>query len=211
MAGDCFSSSDIGWPIPPAAPRTATFCWCCKWQIKVNTHYRSRQEYHVSFVLLQLYGYARIDLHQCAMLKLLRRITHTWEATEKLLIVLLAPCKRNEVLESILKGLFSAESFEIFVIDARFWRRDCSKQYACLSFQALAVFSVEQKWNEKRKGNCTSNYDFLISLTQRRKAESFVLILFFFFTCLPPKRNSHQRSDTFASMNFDTVVSVPVN
>ena len=27
MAVCCFISSDIGWPIPPAAPRTATFCW----------------------------------------------------------------------------------------------------------------------------------------------------------------------------------------
>jgi len=30
MAGCCFNSSDIGWPIPPAAPRTATFCWFYK-------------------------------------------------------------------------------------------------------------------------------------------------------------------------------------
>lgn len=30
IAGCCFINSDIGWPIPPAAPRTATFCWCYK-------------------------------------------------------------------------------------------------------------------------------------------------------------------------------------
>ena len=34
MAGDCFINRDIGWPIPPAAPRIATFCWCCKRQGK---------------------------------------------------------------------------------------------------------------------------------------------------------------------------------
>ena len=30
MAVCCFISSDIGWPIPPAAPRTATFWWFYK-------------------------------------------------------------------------------------------------------------------------------------------------------------------------------------
>ena len=60
MAGDCFINRDIGWPIPPAAPRIATFCWCCKRQVKeihqlrlgfihvhifTGTHVRARIQY----------------------------------------------------------------------------------------------------------------------------------------------------------------------
>ena len=48
------------------------------------------------------------------MLTIVRKIGNTWEATEKLLIVLLAPRKRIAVLESIMKSVKSVQDVQTF-------------------------------------------------------------------------------------------------
>lgn len=89
--------------------------------------------------------YTRYSLDQCtyyAMWKVVRKFSATWQATEKFLIVLPAPLKRNAVLDNIMKAGKSVNYVDFHSCSLRF--RPRHEQYAYVSFQALAMSSSRE-------------------------------------------------------------------